>query len=64
MPDVADTNLNLLRESTQNMNVEESYEFESYFIGALAVLVSRKDWREAINSAHRCWADAQSRRKS
>ena len=55
-------NLELLREFQSGMNLEQQREFEDYLVGALSFLVAEKEWKEALESARRCYASNATRR--
>lgn len=54
-------NLDAYRASRKSLNHEEKRSFDAYFIGALAVLASAKEWLEAVESAERCIASDRQR---
>lgn len=50
--------LELLRDATAELNMEQRREFEDYFIGAISINVSDDVWKSAIAAAQRCYASS------
>lgn len=63
MPD-PDKNFELLREAKKPLTGSERGEFDSYLIGSLMCRVTEQEWKEAIEIALKCCAEAKARRAS
>lgn len=49
------SNLTVLNEIEKDMTAEQRTDFESFFIGALAIRVSDEDWKRCIQTARTCY---------